>query len=243
MALFRVLAMLVLVGVFAGLAHGQTPRADLTFTTVDPPRGDGAQTYMKGTSAQHEATYATDIEGGRLTPESRAPRAVARPSIQPGPAIDGNLALLLVVGFVGLGLFLWLRYGGADLLSRGPRDAPAPRAVAPEAWKIDADRNLSPEALLASIAAMTDRRAAMVRLLRHCLLHAAQVSGTRFARSDTERSALRRLPVVWQDKRLRDLLTRAELAHYGGQDVPEDRFADSLALASLILGHKGQAHV
>jgi len=243
MASVRVLAILVLVGGFAGIAHGQTPPEDLTFTTLDPPRGERAKTYAQGTSAQHEATYATDIKGGRLTPESRAPRAVARPSIQPGPAIDGNLALLLVVGGLGLGLFLWLRYGGAGLLAFGPRDAPAPRPAAPDAWKIDTDRDLAPEALLASIAAMADRRAAMVRLLRHCLLHAAQVSGTRLARSDTERSALRRLPVVWQDTRLRDLLTRAELAHYGGQDVPEDRFADSLALARAILGQKEQAHV
>lgn len=219
----------------------QTAPEGFELTTVDPPRGEAAAKYRASTPVQHEATYATEIRGGDLTSSSRAPAATPQRLPVPDAVLSGNAAMILVVGVLALGLFLWLRFGGSGLLASAPKDAPVRRAEAPEAWKIDADRDLGTEDLLRAIAAMPDRRAAMVRLLRHCLLHAASVSSTRLARSDTERSALRRLPNVWHLGRLPDLLTRTELAHYGGQEVSEDRFADSLAAARVILGHRGAA--
>lgn len=225
-----------LVALSAPLA-AQTPPEGLTFTTVDPPRGASAAAYDAATRGrvQSEATYATEVHGGRLTVESRAPRARA-PQFSP-PALGGNWAMLAVVGGLALALFLWLRFGGGGLLARMPAPDRRP-AQAPSAWNMaGTDDQLSGDALLTHIAAMPDRRAAMVRLLRHCLLHAAGATETRLARSDTERRALARLPEGFRLRPvLADLLARTELAHYGGRDVAEADFAASLSAARALLG-------
>lgn len=230
----------VALGAALGLAMplaAQTPPEGLTFTTVDPPRGDSGTAYDRSVRgrAQTEATYATEVHGGRLTVDSRAPRRPV-PQFSP-PALGGNWAMLAVVGGLALALFLWLRFGGGGLLARTP--APDRAAVqAPDAWNLTgAEDRLSGDALLAHIAAMSDRRAAMVRLLRHCLLHAAGATETRLARSDTERRALARLPEGFRLRPLlADLLARAELAHYGGREVAEADFAASLTAARALLG-------
>lgn len=223
-----------------GLAQ-QAP-GGLTFDTVDPPVGDTGAAYERaaGPRVSTRATYATEVHGGRLTPESRVPRQAPIPS-QRQP-ISGGWSILLVVGLLALALFLWLRFGGGGILAGSPRQD-RPREKPPESWSMDgAEDRLTGEALLRSIAAMPDRRAAMVRLLRHCLLHVATVTGTRLARSDTERRVLSRLPAPFGERSsLADLLGRAELAHYGGREVPESEFAASLAMARDLLA-SGGAH-
>lgn len=233
-----VLAVLV---ALAGPLPAQTPPEGLSFTTVDPPRGASAGAYDAATRgrAQTDATYATDVQGGRLTVDSRPPRREL-----PGfrrPVIDGTWAMLLVVGGLALGLFLWLRFGGGGLMARTPRPDAAP-VRAPDGWNLSgADDRLAGEDLLAHIAAMPDRRAAMVRLLRHCLLQAAAATGTRLARSDTERRALARLPESFRLRPvLADILRRTELAHYGGRAVAEADFAASLTAARALM--QGGAH-
>ncbi len=215
----------------------QTPPEGLSFTAVDPPVGASSAAYQAAVAgrAQVQATYATDVQGGRLTADSRAPRTAT--PLPRAPVLTGNWALLAVVGALGLGLLLWLRFGGGSILAATPR-ADRPRPQAPAAWNMasPADR-LTGEALLADIAAMPDRRAALVRLLRHCLLHAAEATGTRLARSDTERRALARLPATLPGAPdLAGLLGRAELAHYGGRAVSESDFAASLTAARQLLG-------
>jgi len=215
----------------------QTPPDGLTFTTVDPPPGQSGAAYDRSVRGrvQTEATYATEVHGGRLTVDSRAPRRPV-PQFRP-PALGGNWAMLVVVGGLALALFLWLRFGGGALLARTPAPDRAP-VQAPAAWNLTAaEDRLSGDALLAHIAGMSDRRAAMVRLLRHCLLSAAGATETRLARSDTERRALARLPEGFRLRPLlADLLARAELAHYGGREVSEADFAASLAAARALLG-------
>lgn len=204
---------------------------------MDPPLGESSAAYeaVAGGRVQVRAAYATDVQGGRLTADSRAPRTVVPPP--PVPVLTGNWALLAVVGGLALALGLWLRFGGGGVLAGAPR-ADRPRPQAPAAWNMagPADR-LAGEALLADIAAMPDRRAALVRLLRHCLLHAAEATGTRLARSDTERRALARLPATLPGAAdLAGLLGRTELAHYGGRAVSEADFAASLTAARHLLG-------
>ncbi len=98
------------------------------------------------------------------------------------------------------------------------------------------------QALIDRLAAMKDRREALARLLRHCLLAAGEMSDTRFARSDTERDAFARLPAGFQHHdALRALLRDSELAHYGGRPVSEDVFMRNLELGRILLG-KGGVH-
>ena len=212
----------------------QTPPDGLQLTTVDPPRGESATAYQDAARgrAQTQATYATDVQGGRLTVDSRAPRAA--PTLPRGPVLDGNIAMLVVVGGLALMLFLWLRFGGGGLFARTPDLAPTPR-VTPEGW--DAPAETPGGDLLARAAAMADRRAALVLLLRACLLQAAAATGTRLARSDTERKVLARLPGSFAALGpLGELLRRTELAHYGGRAVSDDDFAASLGAARVLLG-------
>ena len=157
------------------------------------------------------------------------------------PIIDGSAAMFVVIGILIVAIGLWLRFGnGGALLSAVPRELKR-KIVAPESWKMQQDAVLSSTAeLLDRIAAMPDQRAAMVELLRHCLLHAADISTTQFARSDTERSAFGRLPAQLKDRPLlEELLMETELVHYGGRPLPQAKFTTMLANARLFLN--GQA--
>lgn len=217
---------------------------------AQPPHGTQSaevQAAARAEGAQTGMTYAEKISGDLSAGRSREmmPEPESRPSSQfrdmptPGPVSTVFVVLLLA----GL-LALWLRFGGAGaLLSRAPEAQKKP-AQAPEGWNISAeDQAGDPRSLIDQIAAMPDRSAAMVRLLRHCLLTAATETDTRLARADTERSAFRRLPGGWrQQGALQNILRRAELAHYGGRAVTDSQFAEAIAAGRAILIGKGAAH-
>jgi thioester reductase-like protein len=83
----------------------------------------------------------------------------------------------------------------------------------------------------------------MIELLRHCLLHASDISVTQFVRSDTERSALARLPGNLPGRALlEELLVETELVHYGGRDLPKERFAALLGNARRLLNERPPVH-
>lgn len=210
--------------------------------TADPLRGPvagQAAAEAARAGAETEMTYATEIQGdlsaGRITELEPDPAPSAQTLPRPGPiATWAVVALLLAL------LLAWLRFGGSGtLLTRAP-EAQKPAAKAPEAWNISAeDQSGDPRSLIDQIAAMPDRAAALVRLLRHCLLQAATETDTRLARADTERSAFRRLPVSWRHRAaLSQILRQAELAHYGGRPVPEAEFAAAIAQGRSILTGK-----
>lgn len=244
LAVFALVLFALAVFAMAGPVRAQSTPDGLSFTTVDPPRGESAAAYGAAVAgrAQTEATYASDIHGGRLMADSRAPRREEAPSAIRPPVLDGGWAMIAVVSGLALVLFLWLRFGGGGLMARAPAAGTAPVQV-PDGWDMaGAGEGPGGADLLAQIAAMPDRRAAMVRLLRHCLLQAAAATGTRLARSDTERRALARLPDSFRLRAgLEDLLRRAELAHYGGRPVAEADFADSLTTARALLQGGGHA--
>ncbi len=212
--------------------------------TIEPPHGEIAARYQalaarKGVRSR--AIYATEIDGllvsGRQHATPVAPRRV--------DPVDLNgfgvlLALLLIAG----ALIGWAKFGGGGaLLARAPRKD-RPDAGPPESWKLPAgDIAGTPQDLLTQLADMPDRGAALVLLLRHCLMAAGAATKTRFARSDTERRAFARLPQSYAHHApLGVILRAAELAHYGGRAVAEDRFAEVLATGRLILMERGGAH-
>lgn len=207
---------------------------------VEPPVGDSTDAYRKTAlreGARTKATYATDLKGD-LTGEQAKEQPVKINPPRRSPAMDLNgfgvaLAVALVVG----ALFLWLKFGGGGvLLAREPRDDTRRKHATPDSWKMGDGMVSDADGLLTQIAQMSDRTAAMVLLLRHCLLAAARATDARFARSDTERGAFRRLPEKWvYHDRLEHMLQHTELAHYGGRDVAEDRFAEALDTARSIL--------
>ncbi len=154
------------------------------------------------------------------------------------PAVGGSLAVVLVlvalVVIIGLAMFFG---NGGVLLSSAPRDVKKRQGEAPESWRTsDAAVEERPNDFLSRIAAMADRRQALVLLLRHCLLHAADATGTRLFRSDTERAVFARLPATMPDReRLEHLLAEAELVHYGGRTLQEGHFDTLLNSARALL--------
>lgn len=217
----------------------------LTIAAATVPRTETSAAFQRlaaRAGSRSEVTYAKDITGDLPLDEAYRPPAgdAARGR---EPLLGGPVAMIVVFALLFGVAALWLRFGGSGMLLSGTPGEIKAKATAPDGWRIADDADLQAGDLLAQIAAMPDRRAALVRLLRHCLLQAGHVSGTRFARSDTEREAFRRLPVAWSGRSgLSGILTATELAHYGGRPVSDDSFADSLTAARAILTTSRGAH-
>ncbi|MGO4482318.1 hypothetical protein ACVITL_005369 [Rhizobium pisi] len=166
------------------------------------------------------------------SPQSKPPLMIPRE-----PVVGGPLAVAVVlVGLVAV-IGLWICFGnGGVLLSSAPRDIKR-QGEAPQSWRTSAaEAEERPGDFLQRIAAMADRRQALVLLLRHCLLHAADITGTRLFRSDTERAVFARLPENMPDRdRLENLLTAVELVHYGGRPLTESHFGIILGAARSVL--------
>lgn len=233
------IACLLALGLFLALAPGPQPAL---------ARSGGAERDEAGnrpaTVASAEYTAQCVRHGLRCTlvyaesasqPPSGAEALLPRPR---APVVNGPLAVLVVIAGLAAIVFLWMRFGsGGILLSSAPRDMKGRRGETPESWRSStAEADERPDRFLERIAAMGDRRQALIELLRRCLLHAAEVSGTRLFRSDTERAVLGRLPEDMPGRdRLEMLLREAELVHYGGRALAENRFAALLSAARSLL--------
>lgn len=188
-------------------------------------------------------TYITRLQGDLADGPAIELARPDAPSPRAG-GFEGSVPTLAIVAVLLLALALWMRFGGSgNLLAAAPKSG-KPRHAAPESWSLtEAERMTDPQTLLDQIAAMPDRRAALVRLLHHCLLFAGDDSDTRFARADTERDAFRRLPEGWRFRQpLAGLLRATELAHYGGRAVDDSGFAQALDIGRQLLSHRKPAH-
>lgn len=193
---------------------------------LDPPMTPAGQDLAQRLDGQGIATgltYAASAEN------------IARPKPPPPPDAPrlpgGRVSAFWVLGILAVALALWVRFGGAGILTRrAPQEGAS--VEPPDHWQID--RHLPAAALIDQIAAMQDRSAALVQLLRHCLLQAAEESRTRLARADTEREAFARLP--GERPALALILHAAELAHYGGRPVGDAAFAEALSAGRDLLG-------
>lgn len=227
----------------SGTALAQQAATELS--VVEPPRGTAGESYSRAISGrriQSEALYSDETDPAFFVNGDTAIRPTSQPREM--PQLRGGTGVFIVIALIVVMLLLWLRFGGTGaLLSAAPKEADG-ATTAPEAWKIGADEAaMDSLSLLDQIRAMPDRRAALVRLLRHALLAAGSDSQTRFARSDTEREAFARLPASWRHRQLLGLLLKAtELAHYGGRTVSEDAFEQALDQGAMILSRQRPSH-
>lgn len=215
--------------------------------TREPPRGashDEMLAQARPRRIETEMVYVTRLEGdladgAALDFEESSPDTPVREFRG-----EGSVPTLAIVAILLAGLALWLRFGGSGALLTAAPKSGRPRQAAPDSWALSAaDQMADSRSLLDQIAAMPDRRAAMVRLLHHCLLFAGDDSDTQFARADTEREAFRRLPESWRFRQpLAGLLRAAELAHYGGREVDERSFAEALETGRRLLSERRPAH-
>ena len=230
----------------AGLpSRAQDGAPPTVISQVEPPRTETSDKYQrsaKKAGVDADARYVDKMSGSLFSDQAIREAQRARREI-PIPTLDGALGIVLVfVLIIGL-LLLWLKFGGTGtLLSGKPKDLKKKQEV-PAGWQVtQQEQAMDGQALLDRLAAMADRREALARLLRHCLLSAGALSDTRFARSDTERDAFARLPENFKyHEALKTLLRDSELAHYGGRPVSEEMFAHNLELGRILIG-TGGAH-
>lgn len=229
-----VVALLILVALPAGPLAAQRVADE-----VAAPVSKTAERYREAAAARWiraEALYSShpDLmppETSRSAPRGTADRAAREPLVQ------GTWAPALMIALFVMLLLAWLRFGGTGaVLRRAPKELKQ-QPVAPVGWQMGAqDRQLSGQGLLDQLAAMRDRRVALIRLLRHVLLAAARDSATQFARADTEREAFARLPAELPHRAaLAEILHQVELVHYGGREVSEAGFEQALTLAGRFL--------
>ncbi len=206
--------------------------------TLEPPRGARSTEYLdtaRRKAARTNVEYVSDLDGDLVSGRSVRRGFETRSRGNP-VSFNGFGALFALLVTLGL-LFLWMKFGGSGtLLEREPK---ADRATnqAPQTWKItDEELDLDARSLLSKIANMTDRTDALVYLLRYSLLAGARATQVRLARSDTERSALVRLPRTWTHRdALHSLLVDTELAHYGGRAVKQEEFERAMEIGKTIL--------
>ena len=231
----RLAALVLALTVLAGPVWAEKGAGFSNIEAAEAPRSDAGRavaTDAAGQDIDTDMIYATRADGTGLPgPQVAAPR--------PDPTfrapLGGQSTVIVLVVLFGA-VLLWLRFGGTGmLLRRAPlQDRPDPEA--PSDWQKDLQITAEPGgSVLDMIAAMPDRRAALVALLRHCLMRSASDSATRFARADTERQAFLRLPLhVSRRDGLQRILQAAELAHYGGRIVDDSAFAAAMTEGRAI---------
>jgi len=192
-------------------------------TAPRDPAGQALAQDLADRGIQAEMVYAASAQNIAKPKPPPPPDAVRLPG--------GGVSAYWVLGLLALALLLVLRFGGAGVLTRRKPQEGTP-VTAPDHWQVE--RDIAPASMLDQIAAMEDRSAALVRLLRHCLLKAAEETRTRLARADTEREAFGRLP--GNKPGLGLILQAAELAHYGGRPVSDEGFSAALEAGRRLLG-------
>lgn len=206
-----------------------------TTTFLDPPR-DPANTFQQvvpAGRADSDIRYVDETNINLITGERPAVRRNDRLSMP--RFAGGDFSTIAVVLIVLALLFIFLKFGAGGMLLRADPNAPKKPRKRAKAWGLTAaDQSVSD--IMAQVRAMASRREALILLLRHCLLQAADETETNFRRADTEREALGRLPDTWRRYRqLQSLMFQTELVHYGGRDIDDDAYETALGHGAQIL--------
>ncbi len=92
------------------------------------------------------------------------------------------------------------------------------------------------------IRAMPDRKQALILLLKRALERALEIHGMTLGRSQTAREILRKLPRTWDHyAALSRLVGFEERVQFGGHDLPEPVFQESLSLAEPLFVREAAA--
>ncbi|MEM9011648.1 MAG: DUF4129 domain-containing protein [Pseudomonadota bacterium] len=147
-----------------------------------------------------------------------------------------TLLIAVALAVLGIVLLVFFRYGGLGSLSTlgASEDRPGRKArmAGPET-----PGDLTPvERFLEEVAAVPDRRRALMLLANRALETTARLHRLRAARSRTGRDILRNVPTDWPHRAaLHTIVELEELVQFGGRPLSEDRFADCLRTAQPLL--------
>lgn len=221
-----------------------SPAQDAETTFIDIPRtenGDAYRDAIANDRLRSDLAYVDETNQDFLSDTAAPTRPVEQRQQRDFylPSGGGNGVFIVVALFV-IALFLILKFGAGGTLLRGdPKNTPKKKDPK-ESWGLSSD-DIPDGDILGKIKAMTDRKEALILLLRYCLLRAADATDTNFRRADTEREALGRLPNQWpRFPQLRRLLMQTELVHYGGRDIDDESYRAALKDGAEILIEGGQ---
>ena len=188
---------------------------------------------IRFSGVKNRAFYIDEVTGD--IPMDAAPRIQPRVEAPPSPVPDRTIPYIIVVGVFGLIGFLLWRFGGQSQITlRNSQAVSAGRVPAVGPAQAGADQNIGD--FLKSLAAMPDRRAALILLVGRVLRRAAETNGLRLKRSETARDILRRLPRDWAlFDPTRNLVVAEELVHFGGRGVSDGQLDAYIAIARPIL--------
>ena len=167
------------------------------------------------------------------------PKPAARDEAQAAEKWTTGLTVLAIVVAV---LVIFAMFGNRINVSFG-KTSEKRRAQPDDREQPDlATQDVPRDGLLDHLAAMPDRRRALIMLTGHALTRAAKDNGLTLARAQTARDVLRILPRQWHHMdAMRRLVREAEIVHFGGRDVSEQTWSDCLAAARPIFGTAGAA--
>jgi len=201
-------------------------------TFLDPPLSETAEQYAQTVEPGNvliDMRYVDETDRDFFNATQRQTREISGEGVI--RSLNG-VGIAMVVGLIVLLIFLFLKFGGAGgLLSSDPSDRPRKA----RGWGLTVGEG-DEQDVMSTIRKMTNRREALILLLRHCLLRASLETDVNFKRSDTEREALARLPQSWRPlPKLSFILRETEMVHYGGRDISEESYNTALSEGAAIL--------
>ncbi|MEM9139594.1 MAG: DUF4129 domain-containing protein [Pseudomonadota bacterium] len=143
----------------------------------------------------------------------------------------------LIFGAILIGIILLIYFQGGRIQVNFNRTGEERRAGAAGRDTQAGSDVLPEEGFLDRLAAMADRRLALILLTGRALERAASANDMTLARAQTARDVVRAVPRAWPHRdALAKLVRQAEVVHFGGRDITEDTWQDCLATAQPLFG-------
>ncbi len=205
----------------AGAAAAQTSAP----VPLDPVIGESGAAYQEAVRWRWVRTEVQYFDPDGPAPDLNVRARIPRQERESGSTgeIDWTSVLILMAILLAIAALI-ARFGNFSVI--GLRALGDEKARGGNRHASDGPQDERIEALEA-IRAIPDRAEAIHRLLIGALALAARAAGMRIDPSWTARDALRRIPSSWPYRGdLARLAQEAELVHFGGRPLSEDRFEE-----------------
>ena len=218
-------------------ADAQTPDPASDKDVIDIPLSPSGQDYRDAVSRSRAATELIYLDPDA---DETLPREAAKPVNIPRSENLPRFTLMAVMAalLVAIAIFA-LRFAPNTTISMS---SPEDRTRESSRRKRDAHQsaagptdNIAGLEFLNELRKMADRKAALILLLKRALERAVEINGMALGRSQTAREILRKLPRSWDHyPALSRLVGFEERVQFGGHDLPEPVFQESLSLAEPL---------
>ena len=228
----------ILCMVLAAPANAQ----EITQDDLEPvgPRNEAYEDAIWGQGLQSEVIYLRPSVA--FEPDQRVRVKVPEPEDPAGDSREARFIIGIVLAAILAAIIyvVVVNSNGVGVSFRDTKDrrrSDARREDTPE--ETGSDQPL--DQFLAGLAAMADKREALILLVSRALEWAADLHQLRLGRSQTARDVLRVLPVDWAHlPAMRGLVREAEIVHFGGRDITQERWEECLATARPIFAQPGR---